>query len=36
MFPDQGAGHTDLGFLMEAWIRAVGARELRAPGKSLP
>ena len=34
VFPDQGAGHTDLDFPMEAWIRAVKAREPRAPGKS--
>ena len=34
VFPDHGAGHTDLDFPMEAWIRAVKAREPRAPGKS--
>ena len=34
VFPDQGAGHTDLDFPMEAWLRAVQSREPRAPGKS--
>ena len=34
VFPDQGAGHTDLDFPMEAWIRATKSREPRASGKS--
>ena len=34
VFLDQGAGHTDLDFPMEAWVRAVQSREPRAPGKS--
>ena len=34
MFPNHGAGHTDLAFPMEAWLRVVQSREPRAPGKS--
>ena len=34
VFPDQGAGHTDLDFPMEAWLRAIQSREPRASGKS--
>ena len=34
VFPDLGAGHTNLDIRMVAWITAVGAREPRAPGKS--
>ena len=34
VFPDQGAGHTALDFLMEAWVRAVQSREPRTLGKS--
>ena len=34
MFPDQGAGHTNPDFPMEAWMRDVQSPEPRAPGKS--
>ena len=34
IFPDQGAGPTDLDFPPEEWIKAVAGREPRAPSKS--
>ena len=34
IFPDHGAGPTDLDFPLGVWIRAVASREPRAPGKS--
>ena len=34
IFPDQGAGATDLDFPLGAWVKAVAGRKPRAPGKS--
>ena len=34
IFPDHGAGATDLDFPLEIWVKAVAGREPRAPGNS--